>query len=842
MSRRILFGFLGLCALSLVILLPGLNSTETPEPPAVPLSGPGWQRDFFARWHHPYGAVVDHEIQQAMQDEVARLPKEDPNKTVAPWVQVGPVGMLTPDGARYSGRVLDLDAVSGQGTTIASASGGLWRYNLFTPEPLTDDITSQWTSTVAYHPTNPQTIIVGTGEFWIHAGTGIWKSTNGGQSWYQASCYPVPETIFRIRYSGGGNYLHAATESGYYRSIDGGETWGKLFDGTFTDLAVRQLATGAEVLFATVWGEGLFRSDDNGRNWSLVNHQWLPTTDLRRGAIAVAKSNPNVIYVAMSQFVENGDNDYYGMLGIYKSIDGGVNWSNVTPPENYMGGQAWYNNVISVCPTNEHLVYAGGVRLIRSYGGGANWEYVNDPHLHVDYHAMQWHDNGQYFWIGHDGGWSFSNDQGATRNSGSNRLPITQFTEIDAGGIMLGTAAYVGGSQDNSICLSRDGGSSWDYLLGGDGGGVEFGTGGNDLWIRLGVFSDGMDFHSLRSQDGGVNFVDTNEGLNPSGTWYPAVRRSGDGVMYTHSGEMVFSREPGGPTWVEESPPGGFSYNVRQLTVTPVAGHEVIFACLDTYGSNKVVAKQGGQWFTRSTGLPTGAQVRKVVPHPTDFATCYALMNGLSYPGQKIFKSVEHGQNWVNITGDLPNVPLGDLVVHVDNDDIMYLGTGGFGFFRTQDGGLHWQAWNTGIPAAVMVTEMKTVDMRFFLNGGYHIMAGTYGRSIWRRDIKLDTVSPVEDAVPRHVVIADHGAAPNPFNALTTIDFELAKAARVNVNVYDVAGRRLVELLAEERQQGTHQVTWDGRDRAGSMMASGKYLVVIKAGGEAVTQGVVLAK
>ncbi len=859
MLRRILFLVLGFSVLGMMFWLPTFDRTEdsqsqllpleqtkTSEPPAIPRSGPEWQREFFKRWHYPHGAVMDQTVHQSLLEDVAKLPVVDRKreKTVGPWVQVGPAGMVTPEGARYSGRVLDLDAVSGQGTTIASASGGLWRYNLFTPVPLTDDITSQWTSTVAYHPTNPQTILVGTGEFWIHAGTGIWKSTNSGESWYQTNTSTVPNTVFRIRYSDNGAIVHAATEDGYYRSLDGGENWVRLRQGVFTDLAIRKLDNGTEVLYATLWNEGLFYSENQGGNWYRVNHQFLPTTTMKRGAVAVAPSNPNVIFVAMSQLVENGDDDYYGLLGIYKSIDGGVNWLNVTPADNYMGAQAWYNNVISVCPTNEYLVYAGGVTLVRSTNGGASWEYVNDPHLHVDYHAMQWHENGQYFWIGHDGGWSFSNNQGEPGSwaSGSNYLPITQFTEIDAGGVMLGMAAYCGGSQDNSICLSTDGGSSWDYLLGGDGGGVEFGTAGSDIWIRLGVFSDGMDFHSLRSQDGGASFLENNEGLAASGTWYPAVRRSGDGVMYTHSGNSIYSRESGGSTWVEETTAGGMPYYVREFTVSPVVGHEVIFACLDSYGSYKLVAKQGGQWFYRSTGLPSGAQVRKVVPHPNDVATCYALMDGMSSPGEKIFKSVEHGQNWVNITGNLPNVPLGDLVVHPDTDDIMYVGTGGFGFFQTHDGGLHWEAWNTGIPSAVVVTEMKTVDMRHFLNGGFHIMAGTYGRSIWRRDIKNDSVSAVEGAVPQSGIIAEHMAAPNPFNATTTIQFELAKATRVTVDVYDVAGRRVLGLLAEERPEGSQQVTWDGKDRAGSVMASGKYLVLISAGGQSVTQSVILAK
>ncbi len=91
-------------------------------------------------------------------------------------------------------------------------------------------------------------------------------------------------------------------------------------------------------------------------------------------------------------------------------------------------------------------------------------------------------------------------------------------------------------------------------------------------------------------------------------------------------------------------------------------------------------------------------------------------------------------------------------------------------------------------------------------------------------------------------MIANTRAFPNPFNATTTIGFELGRDAEVRVEVFDLAGRRVVRLKDALLSAGAQQVQWDGLDRVGSAVASGTYLVVISAGEVVMTQKVVLAK
>jgi flagellar hook assembly protein FlgD len=65
--------------------------------------------------------------------------------------------------------------------------------------------------------------------------------------------------------------------------------------------------------------------------------------------------------------------------------------------------------------------------------------------------------------------------------------------------------------------------------------------------------------------------------------------------------------------------------------------------------------------------------------------------------------------------------------------------------------------------------------------------------------------------------------APNPFNPVTAIRFSLAGESRVELAIYDVAGRSVRTLVAEQLAAGPHEVAWDGRDDRGAPVASGLY-------------------
>ena len=103
-----------------------------------------------------------------------------------------------------------------------------------------------------------------------------------------------------------------------------------------------------------------------------------------------------------------------------------------------------------------------------------------------------------------------------------------------------------------------------------------------------------------------------------------------------------------------------------------------------------------------------------------------------------------------------------------------------------------------------------------------------------------ETVTAVEDA-PAPLRL--HAAQPNPFNPSTTLRFTLDAPRRVSLAIYDLAGRRVRLLLdGAARPAGESALRFDGRDDAGTPLASGVYLAQLVAEGERESQKLVLLK
>ena len=71
-------------------------------------------------------------------------------------------------------------------------------------------------------------------------------------------------------------------------------------------------------------------------------------------------------------------------------------------------------------------------------------------------------------------------------------------------------------------------------------------------------------------------------------------------------------------------------------------------------------------------------------------------------------------------------------------------------------------------------------------------------------------------------------AGTNPFSLETRLAFELPRAGRARISIVDLAGRRVADLLDEERPAGRHAVSWRGRTARGSTAAGGVYLAVLE--------------
>ena len=83
---------------------------------------------------------------------------------------------------------------------------------------------------------------------------------------------------------------------------------------------------------------------------------------------------------------------------------------------------------------------------------------------------------------------------------------------------------------------------------------------------------------------------------------------------------------------------------------------------------------------------------------------------------------------------------------------------------------------------------------------------------------------------------------PNPFNPSTTLAFEIPRAGAVTLEIHDLAGKAVARLVDGRLDAGRHEVRWHGRDDRGRPVASGVYLVRVRAAGEVRSQRMVLVK
>ncbi|HMR00599.1 MAG TPA: hypothetical protein PKE39_16365, partial [Ignavibacteria bacterium] len=388
-------------------------------------SGPEMEKKYWERLHYPYDAVLKPELLNSILSGVKNSTDEKyVSSSVTNWMPIGPYGSVIPStSTRFTGRILDIYTKDTSNILVAAASGGLWSAGN-PPVALTEMLTSQAVGSFDIQPGNSNVIVIGTGEPFMRAGTGMYISTNGGSNWSGINLNDTtPAGFYKIRYSSQ-NVIHAASTRGYYRSDNNGLSWQKYLNGDISDVAIHPASNNiiycCRRMHADSDSGGVYKSTNNGLGWIRMT-MGIPATDVGRTSISIAKSNPSIVFVLMAK--RNGD-----MMGIYRTA-GADTWTNVSPPADILEGIGWYTCEIAVSPTSPSKVFAGGVWLWGTTNLGLSWnKYDNnyDLNVHADQHAISWDSTGNSVWIGNDGGITFTDDDAFSFKTRKNNFPITQ--------------------------------------------------------------------------------------------------------------------------------------------------------------------------------------------------------------------------------------------------------------------------------------------------------------------------------------------------------------------------------------------------------------------------------
>ena len=279
---------------------------------------------------------------------------------------------------------------------------------------------------------NPNVVYVGTGEYPIRGnvshGDGVFKTTDGGKTWklvglaetQQISRVRVHPTNPDVVWVGAqGHAFGPNAERGVYKTTDGGATWRKLLfrnDSTgISDLVLDP--ANPDVLYAAFWqaqrkpwqlvsggaGGGIFKSTDGGENWTELTHNpGLPTGLLGNIGLSVSAAKPSLVWALIE--ADAG--------GVYRSDDGGATWRYVNA-ERKLRQRPWYYSRIFADPKDTNTVYALNVLAYKSKDGGQTFAHLVDPH--GDNHDMWIAPNDPQRMIeGNDGGANVSFNGGKT--------------------------------------------------------------------------------------------------------------------------------------------------------------------------------------------------------------------------------------------------------------------------------------------------------------------------------------------------------------------------------------------------------------------------------------------
>lgn len=665
--------------------------------------------------------------------------------------ELGPAPLHS--GGAFSGRVSAIAASPADPNRffITGADGGVWRTvdGGATWKPLTDDMPTTAMGALAMDPKDEKIIYAGSGEanFANHSryGLGIFKSVDGGDHWAQlASDVFAGRCISRIvidpsdtdvMYCGvtrAGGFPEMAAAKGHpgrmgplgvFKSTDAGVHWaqlgGGLPDQAATDLAMSP--TDPQTLYAAIgriFGapeNGIYKSVDGGASWSKLSGG-LPQTDVGRIALAVAPSNDQRLYAI---FVNPSSPSGGGAFtkGTFRSDDGGKTWSQLGLND-FQSSYGWYLCVVRVHPTNPDFAVFGGLPLYRTLNGGQSFADITPPH--PDHHAIAWNAAGDLV-IGNDGGIWRSANQGNSYTSLNKGFGAVQLYP-GIGVHPTDPNIVLGGMQDNGTNLRTTDSLDWFSVIGGDGGCTAI-----DQVNPLRMFGEYQGTGNLfRSVDGGQSFDWSASGIDGGdrNCFVPPFvidSHNHDRVLY--GTQRVYRSLNGGASW---SPISGDLTKgagaIRALAISPADANRVWAATND---GNVLVSSNGGQNFdlviSNNPGWPR--LTKELCPDIAKPDTAYLAV--AYFGGAHVMRTLDAGQHWEAMDGDLPDVPVN--VVALDASTFpanAYIGTDA-GVYRSLDDGKTWKKFGDGMPNAC-VTDLVFDPARKF------VTAGTQGRGVWR--------------------------------------------------------------------------------------------------------------
>ena len=800
------------------------------------------------------------------------------------WRSVGP--------ANNAGRISVVAGVPGDPYTyyVAGANGGIIKTGNggTTFRPIFDRQDVGSIGAIAIAPSDPNIIYVGTGEENprnnASIGDGIYKSVDAGEHWTHIGLEKSDKIARLVVDAKNADLVYACglgrewgpnEERGVFKTLDGGKSWKKVLyvDAQTACSDISTDPNNSNIIYAGMYtyrrwawhlesGGGntaVYKSVNGGESWERLSgkgqDRGLPVSEMDRIGVAVAPSDPAIVYV-ISETKTEGE--------LWRSDDAGAHWRVVNRDPN-INFRPFYYADIRVDPQNPNRVYALSGALYMSEDGGANFHIIAQS-THGDHQAM-WIDplNPRRILEGSDGGWQVSYD-GAKNFEVINTYAFTQFYHINydmqspymvCGGLQ-DNGNWCGPSQSLSTGIHK---SDWVTVSGGDG----FFT-VPDIAKPWLVYSD--------AQGGMIGITDTRTGTQK--TIYPYPNRVGSvgdamighkyrfnwnspialspqdpGTVY-FGGNVLFRSRNHGMSWEVISPDlttndpakqqssGGpivvdntaAEFHCTLLSIAPSPlDPNVIWVGTDD--GNVQVTRDGGKtWsnvFHNVPGLKPNAWIPTVEASHFDAGTAYVAADHHQDDDYTpyAYTTTDYGRTWKLVTGDLPVKAAWVHVVREDpkNRNLLYIGTE-MGVWASWDRGAHW----VSLRGDLGVVPVRDIQVHPREND---LLLATHGRGLYI----MDDITPLQQlgaGTGADVTLFDvrpavrwnrwnrdgnlgqkswRGENP-PDGALITYFLKAQPPGAVSLQVTDKNGKLVREMRRIPDEPGVNRVAWDLRHDA----------------------------
>ncbi|HEX5971469.1 MAG TPA: hypothetical protein VFY85_06055 [Gemmatimonadaceae bacterium] len=717
------------------------------------------------------------------------------------WRSIGPV---------RAGRARALAGVPSQPNVfyIGFDNGGVWRSTDYGANwnPIFDDQPVGSIGAIAVAPSNPNVIYVGSGAGIIRpdlaTGNGVYKSTDAGKTWTHlglddsrmiAMIDVDPRNPDRLFVAVLGHPYGPNAERGVFRSTDGGRTFQKvLYKDEYTSANdVRIDPSDPNTVYATLWqqqeafiegrafggaGNGIYKSTDGGQTWRQLT-DGLPT--VIQANIAIAPSNPRVLYATVAGTPPNASAPTTtGVVGFYKSTDGGEHWQLVLPesaanrtpsaqdprPLARIGGGDL--PTLTVDPKDENVVYSASTVFWRTEDGGLTWSAVRGAPGGDDYQKSWVNPNDTNIILAvADQGGVVSGNRGASWSNWYNQPTAAMYhvsTDNDfpyrvCGGQQdSGSACVKSRSDDGEITfhdwhpvniqeygIAAPDPKNPDMVYGSARTNVSLYNRNTAQTTQVGpsAAQRGSDFgRNVRTMPIAWSPVDPNVLYYTSNVVWKSTDRA-------HSWTRI-SPDLARPTW--QTPPSAGKYAgtiepspLGSITALSPSPRSVSVIWAGTDDGNIQVTTNGGTTWTNVTPpqIRPWTRIFNIDAGHFDSRTAYAAANTMRIddPNPHFWRTHDGGKTWTEIsTGIAAGAEANSIREDPRTPGLLYASTDRQVWVSFDDGA-HWRSLRLNMPA-ISVRDIQLKDDTTCRCSD--LIAGTHGRGFWI----LDDVTPLRQA------------------------------------------------------------------------------------------------